>query len=110
MDPSHAQLLGSPLGDYANISAALSEKVEDMRRLGEQLKLLSAHDTLFLQRSCFTLSKLLYVLRTAPCFKTYDDCLRGWLTHLYVIIYMFVIICLNSSRILIIYQSDVCLL
>ena len=79
--PSDAELLGSPLGDDAKISAMLADKVESLRRLGDRLQLLSAHDALILLRNCFALPKLLYVLRTAPCFRsttleTYDDCLR----------------------------------
>ena len=79
---SHAQLLGSPLGDVASISAVLADKVDALRRLGERLKFLSAHDALVLLRNCFAIPKLLYVLRTSPCFRsttlqTYDDCLRG---------------------------------
>ena len=82
MPTSHAQLLGSPLGDVASISAVLADKVEALRRLGEHLKFLSAHDALVLLRNCFAIPKLLYVLRTSPCFRsttlqTYDDCLRG---------------------------------
>ena len=76
--PSDAELLGSPLGDDAKISAMLADKVESLRRLGDHLQLLSAHDALILLRNCFALPKLLYVLRTAPCFRsttleTYDD-------------------------------------
>ena len=78
---SQAQLLGSPLGDDECVSAALAEKVEALRRLGERLQLLTAHDALILLRNCFALPKLSYTLRTAPCFRsaaleTYDDCLR----------------------------------
>ena len=78
--PSRAQLLGSPIGDDSCVSAVLAEKVETLRRLGERLKLLSAHDALILLRNCFALPKLLHTLRTAPCFSsatlaTYDDCL-----------------------------------
>ena len=56
--------------------------MEALRRLGERLKFLSAHDALVLLRNCFAIPKLLYVLRTSPCFRsttlqTYDDCLRG---------------------------------
>ena len=64
VQPSNAQLLGSPLGDDASISAALADKVEALRRLSERLKLLSAHDALILLRNCFALPKLLYVLLT----------------------------------------------
>ena len=49
-------------------------------RLGERLKLLSAHDALLLLHYCFALPKLMYTLSSAPCFKSpvlesYDDCL-----------------------------------
>ena len=68
--PSQAQLLGSPIGDDTCVSTVLSEKVEALRRLGERLKLLSAHDALILLRNCFALPKLQYTLRTAPCFRS----------------------------------------
>lgn len=81
LPPSQAQLLGSPVGDEPSVSSVLSGKVEALRRLGERLKLLTAHDALLLLRNCFALPKLLYTLRSAPCFlsselETYDDCLR----------------------------------
>ena len=80
IDPPKAMLLGSPLGDDSCITNAISEKIEDLRRLGERLKLLSVHDALVLLRNSFALPKLQYILRTAPCFKSsslmsYDDCL-----------------------------------
>ena len=79
--PTQAQLLGSPIGDDSCVSAVLAERVEALKRLGERLKLLSAHDALILLQKCFALPKLLYTLRTAPCFRSanlaaYDDCLR----------------------------------
>ncbi len=63
------------------ISVALAEKVEELQRLGKRLQMLTAHDALVLLRNSFSLPKLLYILRTAPCFRsatleTYDDCLR----------------------------------
>ena len=39
-----------------------------MQRLGERLPLLEAHDSLCLLRSAFAIPKVLYILRTAPCF------------------------------------------
>ena len=67
--PNEAQLLGSPIGDDSCISAVLSSKVEALRRLGERLKLLSAHDALLLLRNCFALPHTLQVswnLRDCP--------------------------------------------
>ncbi len=75
---SQAQLRGSPLGDAECIFVALAEKVEELQRLGKRLQM---HDALVLLSNSFSLPKLLYILRTAPCFRsatleTYDDCLR----------------------------------
>ena len=60
--------------------------MEALERLGERLKRLTAHDALLLLRNCFALPKLMYILRTAPCFRSpalqsYDDCLREILSH-----------------------------
>lgn len=78
--PSDATFLGSPVGDVNCISRAIAMKTEALERMGERLELLSAHDALTLLRNCFALPKLLYLLRTAPCFSSsslsdFDECL-----------------------------------
>ena len=55
-------------------------KTEALQRMGERLELLSAHDAFTLLRYSFALPKLLYHLRTAPCFSSssremFDGCL-----------------------------------
>ncbi len=67
---SHAQatLLGSSVGDVASITGLLNEKTELLKRMGDRLQLLSTHDTILLLKHSFALPKLLYSLRTAPCF------------------------------------------
>ena len=56
--------------------------MEVLRRLGEQLHMLTAHDALILLCNCFPCqSCCVYLLRTAPCFRlttleSYNDCLR----------------------------------
>ena len=52
--------------------------------MGERLPLLEAHDALWLLRHAFSLQKLLYVLRSAPCFlpsllESFDLTLRTML-------------------------------
>ena len=84
--PGQATLLGSPLGEDGCVAVAIREKVEALERLGERLKRLTAHDALLLLRNCFALPKLMYILRTVPCFRlpalqSYDDCLREKLSH-----------------------------
>ena len=71
----------SPIGDDDSVSMAIQEKVEALQRLGERLERLTAHDAPVLLHNCFALPKLMYILRTAPCFRSqallsYDDCLR----------------------------------
>ena len=51
-------------------SAVFVDKVDMLRCLGDWLKFLSAHDALILLRNCYALPKLMYVLRTAPCFES----------------------------------------
>ena len=67
-EPSQTALLGSPIGGIEAIEAAITSKVDDLQRMGERLVLLEAHDSLCLLRSAFSIPKLLYILRSAPCF------------------------------------------
>ncbi len=67
-DPRHAIFLGSPVGGIEAIEDTIEAKVADLQRLSERLPLLEAHDSLCLLRSAFAIPKLLYILRTAPCF------------------------------------------
>ena len=70
LPPSQASLLGSPLGDENCMSAAIMDKVEALQRMGNHLSHLAAHDALLLLRSSFAIPKLLYLLRSAPCFSS----------------------------------------
>ena len=84
VNTAKATLLGSPIGDVYSISESLTAKVEMLQRMGERLQCLSSHDAILLKHS-FALPKLLYSLRTAPCFlspvqKDYDDVLRSTLS------------------------------
>ena len=64
-DPSHAVLLGSPIGGMEATEDILSTKITDLQRLGERLLLLEAHDSLCSgvrfpsQSSCTSLGLLL---------------------------------------------------
>ena len=55
--------------------------------MGERLGLLCSHDALTLLRHCSSLPKVLYTLRTAPCFlschlQSFDDLVRSILSHI----------------------------
>ena len=70
VSPTTACLLGSPIGDRQAIDSVLSGKMEALERMGQRLCLLHSHDALCLLQNAFTLPKLLYVLRTSPCFQS----------------------------------------
>ena len=69
-------LLGALLGRQA-MSTVLG-KISELSSMGDRLSWISSHHALFLLKNCFTLPKLLYILRTAPCFahpllQSFDD-------------------------------------
>ena len=67
-----AELLGSPIGNSESISQAIHRKCEKLKLLKSRLCLLYAHDALLLLRHTFAIPKLLYILRTAPCFQSHS--------------------------------------
>jgi len=78
---SHSVLLGAPIGNSGGIDAILSKKLSEFKRLADKLKLLSAHDAFFLLKNCFSLPKLQYILRCAPCYESqillqYDETIK----------------------------------
>ena len=70
VEPSEARLLGSPIGDSTSIDSVLHSKHDALKNMGERLSLLHSQDALLLLRNVFSLPKVLYVLCTAPCFKS----------------------------------------
>ena len=65
-------LLGSPIGGdvYVSVNSAIESNIHSLQTLVDRLKLLHAHDALTLLRNAFTMPKILYILRTAPCFRS----------------------------------------
>ena len=81
----NATLLGSPIGLSHSINVAITDKVNALKTMGSRLCHLSKHDVLLLRHS-FAIPKILYMLRTAPCFsssclETYDQELRSILSE-----------------------------
>ena len=68
-DQADACLLGSPIGGPQSITKVLSSKKQSLELMGERLKLLHSHDALCLLKNALALPKILYVLRSAPCFS-----------------------------------------
>ena len=80
--PDCSSLLGSPLGSVDCISQAIRDKTASLQTMGDRLSYLHAQDALLFLRHSFAIPKLLYTLRTAPCFlsnelSTYDDVLKS---------------------------------
>jgi len=81
---SRANLLGAPIGSLEEIDVVLTKKISEFQRLTSRLKQLCAHDAFFLLKNCFSLPKLQYILRCAPCHNSqvlhnYDDVIRDTL-------------------------------
>ena len=79
---SDACLLGSPIGDIESVSSSIAEKIRLLGVMGERLQHLDAHIPILLLRHSFAIPKLLYTLRSSPCFLSpnlalYDDRLRS---------------------------------
>ena len=74
-------LLGAPILEESGNDVLLS-KLQDLSLMVERLEDIDAHDALFLLKNCFSIPKLMYFLRCAPCFKhqgtlhKYDEKLR----------------------------------
>ena len=73
-----ATILGPSVGNICSVSNSISEKTQTLRLMGSRLQLLSAHDAHILLGHSLTISRLLHILRTSPCFaspalKAYDD-------------------------------------
>ncbi|XP_055354129.1 uncharacterized protein LOC129599826 [Paramacrobiotus metropolitanus] len=70
--PEELELLGSPLLNES-VSGALLRKVGQAHVLADQLGILPSHQALFLLKNCLSLPKLLYLLRTSPCWQFPDE-------------------------------------
>ena len=81
--PNDLNLLGSPLFQEA-LDPELSSRLATFKSTCCRLESLDHHDALFLLRNVFYIPKLLYLLRTAPCFsspvlKAFDDIMKSCL-------------------------------
>lgn len=85
--PASAMLLGAPIGGEQCVDEILAGKLFELRRLSDRLSMLDAHDALFLLKNCFSIPKLTYTLRSAPCYSRkllteYDDVIRSTLQNI----------------------------
>lgn len=83
--PDETVLLGSPIGQLSSIDAVISSKVSALRTMSSRLQYLQKQDALLLLRQSFAIPKIMYCLRTAPCFlsptiRAFDQELRSALS------------------------------
>lgn len=66
-ESTHLQLLGSPIGHSARVKV-LDDKVIALQSMHDKIKHIDAHDAFFLLKNCLSFPKVLYVLRSSPCY------------------------------------------
>ena len=93
--PGQATLLGSPIGGLESINITLLEKLNILKVLGSRLVHLHKQDALLLLRNAFAIPKILYVLRTAPCF--YSTTLEAFDQELRSILSTVLNVCLDNN-------------
>ena len=67
--PKDLRILGTPLFQEA-LDPEISSRLAAFKTTCSRLELLEHHDALFLLKNVFHIPKLLYLLRTAPCFSS----------------------------------------
>ena len=78
-------ILGSPLGPKSQADS-LEKKINELENVNGIVEILDAHYGFFMLKNCFSLPKLLYLLRTSTCFKNpalfekYDKTVRNGLS------------------------------
>ena len=83
--PEDATFLGAPIGPPASVDSSISIKISALKVMSERLPHLQRHDALLLLRHSLAIPKILYLLRTAPCFlspmlEEFDYLLRSTLS------------------------------
>ena len=67
--PDNAHLLGSPIGSAEGVNSKLLEKCESLKVMGDRLCKFGSHVAFCLLKHAFAMPKLLYLLRSSPCFS-----------------------------------------
>ena len=65
-----ATFLGAPTGPLASVDLVLSKKIDALRVMGVRLLHFQRHDALLHFRHSFAIPKVLYLLRSSPCFSS----------------------------------------
>lgn len=80
-------LLGAPVVKGPAQDAALTHKIDQLKKALERLSMIHSHDALVLLKNSLSIPKLLYLLRTADCsdnplLATFDNTLRSGLSSI----------------------------
>ena len=67
VEKTEMTLLGSPVLQGTAQDAAISHKIDELKKAVERLSLLHSHDALVLLKNSLAMPKLLYTLRTSDC-------------------------------------------
>ena len=65
-----AVILRSPIGQRDSSDTSLADKTQALKTMGARLSHFSKHDAITLLRYSIAIPKVLYLLRTAPCFQS----------------------------------------
>lgn len=69
VDPTQLDLLGAALHPDG-VENKLGKKLEIFQRMCANLDRVHAHDALYLLHHCFALPRLVYILRSSPCYRS----------------------------------------
>jgi len=77
--------LGSPISAGQHLDLIPTNKKEELQRLTRRMHLMPSHDSMFILRNVMAASRVVYLLRTAPCCDSqelllYDAVLRDSLS------------------------------
>ena len=83
-DLADFEVLGSPVGEIATMKK-IGHKITELSTLKERISRIDAHDALFLLKNCLSSPKMVFLLRSSPCFSNdllsqYDSVLRETLS------------------------------
>ena len=70
--PANLKILCSPILE-SGIKDTFSKKRSILSQMFSRLLLIDFHPAFFLLRNCFSIPKLLYILRFAPCYESPDE-------------------------------------
>ena len=72
VSPDQATLLGSPIESIESINGAIRSKVNTLKIIGSRIHHLHAHDAFCLFHHTYSISKMLYILHSSPCFLSFQ--------------------------------------